>query len=62
MDGNGCKHCATSYYCDLIQMGSTDGCPCKTCLVKMLCMETCDDFSEIYEQKIGFPPSSMKGY
>ena len=57
-----CKSCASSYYCDLIMNGTTDTCPCKTCLVKMTCLVTCDIFSKAWEEIIGFPPSSYKGW
>jgi hypothetical protein len=57
-----CKTCQTSYYCDLIKLGDTKGCPCKECIIKTMCDEACELFEDFYESKIGFPPSSYKGY
>ena len=57
-----CSSCHSSYYCDLVLLANTRGCPCKKCLVKPSCMKTCDDFSECYKSKLGFYPNDIKGY
>ena len=56
-----CKGCITSYCCDLIMNGTTTTCPCRTCLVKMTCDQTCDRFNKAYQKIIGFPPTLNKG-
>lgn len=57
-----CKGCATSYFCDMIMNGTTDGCPCKTCLVKFVCFENCDGFCNSYWNIFGFEPAKNKGW
>ena len=57
-----CKTCTTNYYCDLLMKGTTDGCPCQTCLIKMICIKTCSRYNEFYKQTFGFPPTDLKGY
>lgn len=59
----GCVSCPVSYCCDMIMNGSTEGCPCKMCLVKMTCMErTCEEYNKFYKSQFGFdPPGGTKG-
>lgn len=56
-----CKNCMSMVVCDLIMNNSTDNCPCQTCIVKMICMEMCDDFKKKYETIFTFPPTDQKG-
>lgn len=57
-----CKSCFTMHYCDLIKMGNINECPCMTCILKSICYETCEKFSDKYESIIGFKPTSAKGW
>lgn len=57
-----CYSCASSHFCDLIMNGTTDGCPCKICLLKMMCEKQCDEFKKVYKDIIGFSPASHKGW
>lgn len=54
--------CETAYYCDLIKLNSTENCPCDVCLLKTICVTSCDLFAQYYKQQIGFEPSEFKGY
>jgi len=43
-----CKGCSQIKICDQFNMDSfyVYGCPCRTCLLKMLCQDTCDDYNK----------------
>ena len=57
-----CEGCCTSHFCDLIMNGTTNRCPCKSCLVKMRCFDNCELYNEVYENIFGFKPGPDKGY
>lgn len=57
-----CEGCRSSYYCDLVMNGTTKGCPCKVCIVKMTCSDNCELFEKTYEKRFGFKPASGKGW
>ncbi len=40
---NDCKGCATIIICNFKQI-DYDKCPCRICIVKGMCIVTCDDF------------------
>jgi hypothetical protein len=41
--------------------GTTEGCPCKQCLIKMICFESCELFEKYYKNIFGFKPTKYKG-
>lgn len=50
-----CKGCAKSGFCDLQMNDTTDGCPCKVCLVKMICITNiCKEMNDIYFKIFNF--------
>lgn len=61
MDGD-CNGCMITHVCDFVMNNTTEDCPCKLCLVKMVCFETCPEFGERYKEIMGFYPSKHKGY
>lgn len=42
---NDCEGCALSYVISRCIALSLIGCPCEHCLVKMICVEVCDDLT-----------------
>jgi len=56
-----CQSCTSSYYCDFVMNNTTKTCPCKICLLKMICTDSCKLFEDAYEDIFNFKPSPHKG-
>ena len=56
------KNCQSSHYCDLIRLGKTGDCPCGICIIKMICIDSCELYKDHYKKIIGFEPTAFKGY
>lgn len=41
----GCIMFINYKYCDIIRTGREEDCPCRNCLVKVICTETCDKYN-----------------
>ena len=52
-----CSSCRSAFACDMIMDGNTEGCPCKQCLIIMICENTCAEFASHYNKKFGFKPT-----
>ena len=55
MDGD-CKGCASYHSCDLVWNNTFKACPCRVCIIKGICYEICDGFSEYYKGIFSFEP------
>jgi hypothetical protein len=51
-----CEGCCTSFNsqdesCQLSKHNDSGQCPCSTCIVKVMCEKSCDDFDEFRKDK-----------
>lgn len=45
---DGCElFCDKNDYCQIREFGQQNRCPCSSCLVKMRCRETCDEWEQL---------------
>ena len=44
-----CKGCKAKYKPCVLSDNIPDDCPCQTCLVKVMCGGTCDEFDKYYD-------------
>ncbi len=50
-----CKGCVKSGFCDLQMNNTTDGCPCKSCIIKMICtINICKEMNDVYFKIFNF--------
>jgi len=51
--------CVRSAFCDIVMNGTTKGCPCFNCLVKVTCIKICDDLNNFYRSIFNFDHEEM---
>ena len=51
IEGLKCKGCNQQSWCDIFNMESDYifGCPCRLCLLKMICQDSCDKYNRNME-------------
>lgn len=57
-DNDGCDGCLIYPTIDICFYSSVEGCPCKTCIVKMMCGKPCSDL--IAHVKIRYNTMNVK--
>ena len=49
---DGCNMDKSSFRCDMRYLNTEDKCPCKMCIIKFICEESCSKFRKIVKKRV----------